>query len=125
MVEKIEKNEYLESIDLADMPCQEVDPIEEKMERCEMPTESEVVLGRFRESPYESGFDAEHPLPTYEQLRNAGFTNNEARIIRYGHNANYSQKELYKVLYESDDPVKAYRKMIKEKVDELINRPLW
>ena len=124
MVEKIEIKENPESIDLAEMPCQEVDPIEEKMECCAMPSESEAVLGRLRENPYESGFDAEHPIPSFEQLRNAGFTNNEARIIRYGHNANYSQKELFKVLYESDDPVKAYRKMIKKKVDELINRPL-
>ena len=25
-------------------------------------------------SPFSSGFDAEHPMPTYEELRNAGFS---------------------------------------------------
>lgn len=126
MIEKTEKFEKQETIDLSEQSsCNEIEPIEEKEISSQSPVEPDVVLRRFRKSPYESGFDAEHPLPTYEQLRNAGFTNHEAQVIRYGRSSNYSQKELYKVLYESDDPVKAYRKMIREKVNELINRPVW
>lgn len=122
MIENTEKTERQETIDLTEQSfSNEVAPIDKKTSSVAS-VEPEIIVGRFRESPYESGFDAKHPLPTYEQLRNAGFTNNEARIIRYGYNANYSQKELYKVLYESDDPVKAYRKMIKKKVEQLLDR---
>ena len=80
-----------------------------------------------KSSPFESGFDARHPMPTFEQLRNAGFSNHIANSILYGSSHCYSQKELFHCLYESDDPVKAYNEMMDAKVkasiaktDELI-----
>lgn len=32
-------------------------------------------------SPYDSGFDDEHPIPSYKELRNAGFTDFEAKKL--------------------------------------------
>ena len=32
-------------------------------------------------NPFSSGFDAEHPLPSYDELRNAGFSDYLARHI--------------------------------------------
>lgn len=71
-------------------------------------------------SPFESGFDAEHPMPTFEQLRNAGFSEHVAHSIAMGLSHSYSKRELYHCLYESDDPVKAYNEMMDAKVKEAI-----
>lgn len=65
-------------------------------------------------SPYESGFDMEHPMPSYAELRNAGFSHHVASQIIYGVHS-YSDKELFHVLYEADDPVKAYNEMVGSK----------
>lgn len=71
-------------------------------------------------NPFSSGFDSEHPMPSYEQLRNAGFCDEVAHSITDGILCHpYSQKELFHVLYESDDPVEAYNDMMKEKWDAL------
>lgn len=67
-------------------------------------------------SAFESGFDAEHPFPTYEQLRNAGFDDKIANRILSHTSPNYSQKELFHCFYESDDPLKAYNEMMSKKV---------
>ena len=87
----------------------------------------ESIFKKGSSNPYESGFDAEHPMPTYDQLRNAGFSEYLANNILYGESHTYSQKELFHCLYESDDPVKAYNEMMDAKVkasiaktDELI-----
>lgn len=77
---------------------------------------NEDLLGASHNSPYDSGFDAEHPFPTYEQLRNAGFSSEVAHNMIDGLDHAYSQKELYHVLYESDDPLTAYNEMMDEKV---------
>ena len=79
---------------------------------------NEDLLGTFHNSPFDSGFDAEHPFPTYEQLRNAGFSSEVAHNMIDGLDHAYSQKELYHVLYESDDPLTAYNEMMDEKVQE-------
>ena len=71
-------------------------------------------------SMFESGFDDKHPLPTYEQLRNAGFSDYLAKSILQGGPHSYSQRELFHCLYESDDPVKAYNEMMEAKVNASI-----
>lgn len=71
-------------------------------------------------SPFDSGFDAEHPMPTYDQLRNAGFSDYLAHQITSGLSHSYSQRELFHCLYESEDPVKAYNEMMDEKVQDSI-----
>lgn len=88
----------------------------------EMSTNSDVLESIFKKkvSPFESGFDAEHPFPTYEQLRNAGFSPHVAKNIRYGITHSYSQRELFECLYNSKNPVEAYNKMMKAKVDKAI-----
>lgn len=73
-------------------------------------------------NPYASGFDEEHPLPTYKELRNAGFSDFEANKIIYGTYTIYSEKELFECLYGSDDPKAAYDAMIREKIAEHLNR---
>ena len=83
------------------------------------PAESIKEFGRHT-NIFESGFDKEHPLPTYDQLRNAGFSDYLAKnILQDGPHA-YSQRELYHCLYESDDPVKAYNEMMEAKVNASI-----
>lgn len=81
---------------------------------------SESISESRRLSPFESGFDAEHPMPTFEQLRNAGFSEHVAHNIAMGMSHSYSKRELYHCLYESDDPVKAYNEMMEAKVKEAI-----
>lgn len=81
-------------------------------------------------NPFDSGFDAEHPFPTYEQLRNAGFSDYLADRIVNGDSHSYSQRELFQCFYESDDdPLTAYNNMMHVKMekslaesDELINK---
>lgn len=75
-----------------------------------------------------SVFDDEHPLPSYEELRNAGFSDYLARSITDGGCHSYSDEELFHVLYESEDPVSAYNEMMETKAhdalakaDDLIN----
>lgn len=86
-------------------------------------TDEDLIGGVFRHrnlSPFDSGFDAEHPMPTYDQLRNAGFSEHLARNITSGLSHSYSQRELYHCLYESDDPLKAYNEMMEAKVQDSI-----
>lgn len=66
-------------------------------------------------SVFESGFDLEHPMPTYDQLRNAGFSKEQAYGIAFGPSHVYSDRELFHCLYESDDPVKAFNEMMTAK----------
>ena len=77
---------------------------------------NEDLLGTSHNDPFDSMFDSEHPFPTYEQLRNAGFSSEVAHNIVDGLDHAYSQKELYHVLYESDNPLTAYNEMMDEKV---------
>lgn len=79
-------------------------------------------------NPFRSGFDAEHPIPSYEELRNAGFSEYLAHNISEGGCHSYSDRELFHVLYESEDPVSAYNEMMEtkalhaiDKADALIN----
>ena len=78
----------------------------------------ESLLRKSEMSPFESGFDAEHPMPTYDQLRNAGFSDHIANRILSGDSHSYSQRELFHCLYESDDPLKAYNEMMHAKVEK-------
>lgn len=96
------------------------------IDKCSHPFESLSSMNEPLESPYASGFDNEHPMPTYDQLRNAGFSDYLANQILYGAHS-YSDKELFNVLY-SPNPVEAYNKMMEAKVeaslkksDDLIN----
>ena len=91
----------------------------EKIIRKEPPVETLDSLNKPVENPYESGFDKDHPKPTYDQLRNAGFSDYLANQILHGKHS-YSDKELFNVLY-SPNPVEAYNKMIKTKVDKFIS----
>lgn len=84
--------------------------------------ENEIINSSSVSSPYDSGFDDEHPIPSYKELRNAGFTDFEAKKIIYGDHEMYSDKELYECLYESDDPKASYDAMIKEKTDEMFRK---
>lgn len=84
--------------------------------------ENEIKNSSSISSPYDSGFDDEHPIPSYKELRNAGFTDFEAKKIIYGDHEMYSDKELYECLYESDDPKASYDAMIKEKTDEMFRK---
>lgn len=77
-------------------------------------------LGKTGMSPFDSGFDAEHPMPTYDQLRNAGFSDYLANQITHGLTHSYSQRELFHCLYESDDPVSAYNEMMDAKAQDAI-----
>lgn len=71
-------------------------------------------------SPFDSGFDEDHPMPTYDQLRNAGFSDYLANSILSGNSHTYSQRELFHCLYESNDPVKAYNEMMEAKIQDTI-----
>lgn len=73
-------------------------------------------------SPFSSGFDADHPLPSYEELRNAGFSDYLARNISEGGCHSYSDRELFHVLYESEDPVAAYNEMMDAKAQHAIDK---
>lgn len=98
----------------------------EKLSINTQPLENLYSMNEPLENPYTSGFDKKHPMPTYDQLRNAGFSDYLANQILYGTHS-YSDKELFNVLYSSN-PVEAYNKMMEEKVevtlkksDDLIN----
>lgn len=78
--------------------------------------------GLFHHSPFDSGFDAEHPMPSFEQLRNAGFSDYIAHSILDGGTHSYSEKELFQCLYGSDDPVKAYNEMMEAKVNLALDK---
>ena len=71
---------------------------------------------------FESGFDLEHPMPNFEQLKNMGFSTTMANKILYNTSHVYSQRELYQCLYESDDPVKAYNEMMSKKAKAQIDK---
>lgn len=73
-------------------------------------------------SPFSSGFDADHPMPTYEDLRNAGFSDYLAHNISEGLSHSYSNKELFHVLYESEDPVAAYNEMMEDKAQVALDK---
>ena len=72
-------------------------------------------------SPYSSGFDEEHPMPTYDELRNAGFSDYLSNQILYGEDHCYSQRELFNALY-SGNPLEAYNEMMEGKVNDALNR---
>lgn len=73
-------------------------------------------------SPFSSGFDAEHPMLSYEELRNTGFSDYLAHNIAEGLSHSYSDKELFHVLYESDDPVAAYNEMMEDKAQVALDK---
>lgn len=73
-------------------------------------------------NPFSSGFDVEHPLPLYEELRNAGFSDYLARHISEGGCHSYSDRELFHVLYESEDSAAAYNEMMDAKAQHTIDR---
>lgn len=85
--------------------------------------------GRKHNPEFGSDFDAEHPYPTFEQLCEAGFRSEVAFSISEEYRNPYSngrhpytKRELYHVLYESDDPVKAYNEMMEEKFRKKLDR---
>ena len=98
------------------------------MDDLDFNTFGEVDMPAFDDSttelgnPYSSGFDAEHPRLTYDELRNAGFSDHIARSISSGGEHSYSDKELFHVLYECEDPVQAYDAMMSAKVEDAIAR---
>lgn len=64
-------------------------------------------------------FDIENPMPTYKELKDAGFSDEEAiyildELIEHP----YTKWELLLCLYESDDPVKAYKELLETKKQE-------
>lgn len=73
-------------------------------------------------NPFSSGFDAEHPLPSYDELRNAGFSDYLARHISEGGCHSYSDRELFHVLHESEDPVAAYNEMMEDKAQHIMDK---
>ncbi len=73
-------------------------------------------------SHHPSGFDANHPMPDFDGLRNMGFSARMADQILYGGSHCYSQKELFNVLYNSDDPVKAYNELVEGKARAAMDR---
>jgi hypothetical protein len=85
-------------------------------------TDTTDVLGTSFHNPFSSGFDAEHPIPSYEELRNVGFSDYVAHNILEGDYHSYSQKELFHVLYESDEPVTAYNDMMAAKAQHAMNK---
>lgn len=81
----------------------------------------EATIGMSDFNPYASGFDEEHPLPTYDELRNAGFTDFEAKQITYHTYTVFSERELFEALY-SENPKEAYDAMMHEKLNTLDDR---
>lgn len=81
----------------------------------------DATIGMSDSNPYASGFDEDHPLPSYDELRNAGFTDFEAKQITYHTYSVFSEKELFEVLY-SENPKEAYDAMMREKLDDLDDR---
>lgn len=79
------------------------------------------ILGA-HSNPFSSGFDEEHPMPSYEELLNAGFPKEAANYILYSPTHTFSQRELFHCLYESDNPFEAYKDLVNEKVDEFIDK---
>lgn len=89
------------------------------------PSDDDLIGGVFNHkglSPFDSGFDADHPMPTYDQLKNAGFSDYLAHQITGGLSHCYSQRELFHCLYESEDPVKAYNEMMDAKAQDSIEK---
>ncbi len=84
----------------------------------------DAILGTSSHSlnPFRSGFDDEHPMPSYDELRNAGFSDHVANNILYGDSHVYSEKELFQCLYGSEDPLQAYNDMMEEKVRQEIDK---
>lgn len=73
-------------------------------------------------SSFGTDFDAEHPYPSYEELRKAGFSEYLAHRISDGGAHSYSDEELYHVIYESEDPVAAYNEMMNAKAYHAMDR---
>ena len=101
------------------MNMDEMIPLEDGMEN-PIYEDTTDVLGSSSHSPFSSGFDDEHPIPSYEELRNAGFSDYLAHNISEGGCHSYSERELFHVLYESDDPVSAYNDMMNGKAQAVI-----
>lgn len=70
---------------------------------------------------FASGFDAEHPMLTFAELRNAGFSGETATRIIHGIH-DYSERELFHCFYESEDPHEAFLELERQKMRELIFR---
>lgn len=69
------------------------------------------------------GFSEEQPMFTYEQLRNIGFDDRIANhMLDLDAHHSYSQRELFDVLYNSENPVDAYNKLMDGKVEIAINK---
>ena len=63
--------------------------------------------------------DIDNPMPTYKELRDAGFSDEEAKnILDESIVHPYSRWELFLCLYESDDPVKTYKELLESKNKE-------
>ena len=63
--------------------------------------------------------DIDNPMPTYKELRDAGFNDEEAKnILDESIVHPYSKWELFLCLYESDDPVKTYKELLESKKQE-------
>lgn len=88
--------------------------------KCEEVIDNLSSLDEPVESPYSSGFDKDHPMPTYSQLRDAGFSDHLANQILYGTHS-YSDKELFQALY-SPHPVDAYNRMVEAKAEQMMKR---
>lgn len=69
-----------------------------------------------------SGFTEEQPMFTYDQLRDAGFSDHLANsMLNPEMPHSYSQQELHDILY-SENPLEAYNQMIDAKAQAAINR---
>lgn len=69
-----------------------------------------------------SGFTEEQPMFTYDQLRDAGFSDYLANsMLNPDMPHSYSQEELHNVLY-SENPLEAYNQMMDAKAQAAINR---
>lgn len=73
-------------------------------------------------SSFGSGFDGEHPFPSYEELRNAGFSDDLAHNIAESESHSYTDRELFHVIYESENPVDAYNEMMAAKAQNAIDK---
>lgn len=72
--------------------------------------------------PFGSVFSAEQPMFTYDQLLDAGFSDQLAKnMLNSDMPHSYSQQELHDVLY-SDNPLEAYNQMMDAKAQAILNQ---
>lgn len=67
-------------------------------------------------------FDDGCPFPSYECLRNVGFSESLVHHISEGDRHCYSDTEFHHLLYDSYDPVSAYNDMMKGKAQIAIDK---